>query len=391
MSFSRIQLQIENDTCELWLGSSEQPEVVADLMEPLGASRYFVVCDDTIRDLMAWDYAQALSRKTPTHVLVHAGTEHEKNLAAVAGLADEAIQAAADRRSVVVALGGGLTGNVGGLLAALLFRGVRLVHIPTTFLAMSDSVFSLKQGVNSSYGKNALGTYHLATMAIANLALLGSLPEREVQSAMCEVIKNALAISPAYISDLKPILNRTGRYDEQDLLDVLRFALSSKQQVMANDRFERRGALVCEYGHTVGHAIELKTGLPHGMCIGFGMLVAAEVSYAGGCLSDEALDEHYDMLLRNLDFEELATQVSPSDVVASVRYDNKRGYLDSEPDHIPMVLLDELGRPRMSSSGIPLVSVALSAVEAGVGATLGRLARMSGVPVSINSAAVGRG
>jgi 3-dehydroquinate synthetase len=354
--FTCRRLEIGEEACDFWLGQG-RAEDVADIVSTVDASRYLVVCDATVRWIHGDAYRRALAAHAPTTLLVHAPDEGAKTLATVEVLGNEAIRRRADRSTAVIALGGGLTGNIAGLLASLLYRGVPLVHVPTTLLAMVDSVVSRKQAVNSGHGKNAFGTYRQPELIVANTTLLETLAPVEVQSGLCEIIKNALAIDPGYLDQLLRLLRPDARYASDELTGAIEFALCSKQDVLREDPCERDRALVCEYGHTLGHAIEYCSGVPHGLAVGVGMLAAAEVAYARADLPRESVDLHYELMARNGGLDLVISRLRADEVISAVGYDNKRGTLAVGADELPMVLLEKLGRAQQQPSGVPLVPV----------------------------------
>lgn len=376
MGYSKRILRFGEISCDYWWGS-DGTAGVAGLVATVGAPKYFVVSDERVARLHARALQAALSSHGETHLLVHPAGEQDKNLATVGLLGEQALAAGADRATAVVALGGGLTGNVAGLVAALLFRGVSLVHVPTTLLAMVDSVFSLKQAVNSTRGKNSFGTFHRPELIVADTSYLATSSPCDIRSSMCEVIKNVLVIEPAFTEQLVSLLEPDGAYSSAGLESVVDFSIWSKQKVMANDRYEKGSALVCEYGHTVGHAFELLTGTSHGVAIGVGMLVAGEIAHARGWLDAPARDLHYDLLRRN---GALGSQVTDrlkdldlDRLAATIAIDNKRGYLDLRADQAGMVLLRDLGQAATSAGGLPLVPVDQAEIRAAVAATTGAL------------------
>src|SRR5262245_34381098 len=233
---------------------------IATLRQQLGgldADRFVLVTDRRIPVRHVARMRDRVAAVAPCTVLAITPGEQAKTLAGVAELADAAIRAGMTRRSVIIGFGGGLAGNVAGLLAALLFRGIRLVHAPTTLLAMSDSVLSLKQAVNSGVGKNHIGTFYTPEFVWNNLDYLESLPADEIRGALCETIKNVLVISPQRLDELAGMLDPDCAYSADEFRHIIDVCVEAKTSVMADDPHERGEALVLEYGHTIGHAIEL--------------------------------------------------------------------------------------------------------------------------------------
>jgi 3-dehydroquinate synthase/2-deoxy-scyllo-inosose synthase len=323
----------------------------------LRADRFFVIADDGVPVDSRRLAVEALCAVAAVEVITCSADEKRKNLLALSTLAEEVLKRGATRRSVIVALGGGTVGNVAGLLAALLFRGIRLVHVPTTLLSMSDSVLSLKQAVNSSLGKNHLGAFRAPELVWNYLPFIDSLAADEVRAALCEAIKNVLAICPQRRDPIHAALRSDGCYGYRALAEFIGMCVEAKCSVMHDDPYERGGALVLEYGHTVGHAAELLTGgeLSHGFAIGIGMVTAARVAATLGYLSEDAVAVHLELLERNGAPTELPG-LATADVVSVVGHDNKRGYVAGRADHHGLILLEGLGRPhREDGSLITLV------------------------------------
>ncbi len=343
-------------------------------LEPLQADRFIVVTDDTVLALHGDALLPHLRRLAPTSVFSHEPGESMKTLQRLADYVERALEAGATRRSVVVAFGGGVPGNVGGLLASLLFRGIHIVNMPTTTMAAMDSALSLKQAVNSTRGKNHIGAYVKPYAVFTDVRLLTTLPARELRSGLCEAAKNCLAICPAALPTLRRILADGDLGSPESLLWLLEESIAAKSTVTTDDSREQRTGLTLEYGHTVGHAVELADfhrrgakGLSHGDAVALGMIVAARISHARGWLSDAELEAHVDIVTALGAPLQLPPGVTVDEVMALVRSDNKRGYLPLEHDSMPFVLLKRLGHTA-GDPQLPLVGVRCAEVVAALDA-----------------------
>lgn len=337
-------------------------EDIVTRLGALAASRYLVVSDTTVAALYGRDLVTRLEKDAgPAVLLTHRAGEPHKGLGTVGALAEQALGDGADRRSVVVALGGGITGNIAGLLASLLFRGITLVHIPTTVVAMLDSVLSLKQAVNASFGKNLVGTFHPPAEVLADTAMLRTLPQRELRSGMGEVVKNAIAIRPSMIDRLSVLLRPDAHYDDDAMRWIIAESVAAKAEVTRADKHERRDGLILEYGHTTGHAIEhaARGRIAHGAGVAMGMAVAAEVSRRLGHGSDELVGLHRELIAQAGLERSIPAPADSAGIKNWLAYDNKRGYLDCEPGTTPMVLLSAPGRP-LRTGRLPLLPVPLN-------------------------------
>lgn len=304
-----------------------------------------------------------LSKHVRTETVHVVATEANKSLSLVTDIAEFAVSRGVTRGSVVVGMGGGLVGNVAGLTAALLFRGTRLIHLPTTPVAAFDSVVSVKQAVNLRGGKNLTGTYYAPSLIACDLRWLETVPPEQLRTGLSEMAKNVLAVVPERRDTLMHALAAVseGRTPEA-LPHLFDIGVTAKVPFLARDPRERKEALVFEYGHTMGHALELASrgAMKHGEAVAWGMLVAAEVSHRLGFLTGEDLRGHYRIIDR-LELPQARTRLGamdPAALDALLATDNKRGYLRCADDEVAMVLLESLGNPLATErSGYPLVPV----------------------------------
>ena len=247
-------------TFHLRSGQDAWAELAARLAG-LNADHIFVVADTGVPAATVRATLAAAGRASPVTPLTVPATEQAKNAATVIDLAEQVIAAGGTRSSVVIGLGGGLAGNVAGTVAGWVYRGApRLVQIPTTLLALSDSVLSLKQAINSPWGKNHLGCYKAPVFVWGHLDILRTLPAAEKRAALCETAKNVLAICPERYGELAGLLRLDAAYSDAELAWIVGLCRTAKQSVMAQDPYEAGEALVLEYGHTAGHAAEHLTG-----------------------------------------------------------------------------------------------------------------------------------
>jgi 3-dehydroquinate synthetase len=328
-------------------------EEFTDTLSGLRADRFLLVTDDGVPVSAVDAITPCLRQLAPVTLLRVRAREKDKNIAAIERLAAEAFRDGATRRSVVVAFGGGLAGNMAGLLAHMFLRGIRLVHVPTTLLAMSDSVLSLKQAVNSGSGKNHLGAFHVPELVWIHLDLASTLPPQQVRAALGEAIKNVVAICPEHYDEMSRRLRAGAAYSLPELAWFIEMCVAAKQRVMEADPYEKGPALVLEYGHTVGHAAEHVCGnMPHGLAIGVGGLVAARVATLLGHLDPAVEAAHQHLLERNGAPTMFPPGLTVPALMETIRKDNKRGYLPPRRGYVDMVLLDGLGRPHRSGGSI---------------------------------------
>ncbi len=307
---------------------------------------FVILSDKNIGRIYGQDIVNRIRKNYRCELIIFECTEKTKNLTVLQELIEKVISLKATRRTCIIGLGGGICGNMAGMVAALLFRGIKFIHIPTSLMAISDSVLSLKQAINSDYGKNLIGVFHTPEMVITSTELLKTLPKKEIISGLCETIKNALTILPENIERLSDILNEDCSYTGENYRYFIEMSVKAKTQVMKNDAYEKKGALILEYGHTIGHAIELAGGgiVTHGEAVGLGMLCAAEISHMLGHLPDEDIKIHRTLLEKAGAPTAIDGKINADTILSILKYDNKRGYTAVEEGTVQMVLLDRVGK-----------------------------------------------
>jgi 3-dehydroquinate synthase len=214
-------------------------------------------------------------------LLVMPDGEHWKTLAELEKLAVKMVRHGAERQSVLLALGGGVVGDVSAFLASIFMRGIPVVQIPTTLLAQVDSSVGGKTGVNLKAGKNLLGTFHQPLAVLADPDVLKTLPDREYRSGLFEAMKYGVIRNPAIFelmeSNSDAILRRDGALLETLITECIRV----KATVVSADERESGERRILNYGHTIGHALEAETNyrrLLHGEAVGWGMIAAAMIA-----------------------------------------------------------------------------------------------------------------
>jgi 3-dehydroquinate synthase len=217
--------------------------------------------------------------------------ERYKRLSTVEDLAEKMTRLGADRRAVVLAFGGGVVGDVGGMLASVYMRGIDLIQIPTTVQAQVDASVGGKTGVNLRTGKNLVGTFYQPLAVLIDPAVLASLPEREFRAGLYESLKCGVIGAPELFNILEKIRISKLRRDTKTLEWVIAESVQLKAEVVSADEHEGGLRRVLNFGHTVGHALETATGYRHflhGEAVAWGMVAAANIAAAVGMLDQSS-------------------------------------------------------------------------------------------------------
>jgi len=223
--------------------------------------------------------------RNPRAVYLMNDAESAKNLRAVEALSRALIQSGADRKSLLVAVGGGVVGDVAGFAAACYLRGIALIHVPTTLVAQVDSSIGGKTGVNLPEGKNLVGAFYPPRLVLSDPELLRSLPAREFRGGLAEVIKHAVIADTQMFAYLEENMEKAERRDRATLDSLIPRNVNIKAQVVLRDERESGLREILNFGHTFAHALESITcykRYQHGEAVAWGMMAAALLGHEAG-------------------------------------------------------------------------------------------------------------
>jgi 3-dehydroquinate synthase len=291
----------------------------ARIAEILNPSRCALVTDTNVGPLHA-EAVEASLRQAgfdPIRITVPAG-ESSKSLEQTGKIADAMIAAGLDRSSMLVALGGGVVGDLAGFVAAIYYRGIPCIQIPTTIVAQVDSSVGGKTGINAPGGKNLIGSFHQPCLVMADTDTLRTLPPREFHEGFAEIIKHAairdpqMLEAPSDLDGIAPIIARN---------------VAIKAAIVAQDEFETKGLrALLNFGHTIGHGIENAAGygsLLHGEAISLGLVAACRLSVEKSGLPQTSADQILAALARHHLPQTLPASISTDQILAALRKDKK--------------------------------------------------------------------
>ena len=290
------------------------------------AQRCVVVTSDDIHRLHGGSLTASLEEAgIDTELVLVPEGEASKSWAVGGRVLGELVDLGFDRQSVVVGFGGGAVGDLAGFVAAIYLRGVRLVQVPTTLLAQVDSSIGGKVAVNHPKGKNLIGAFHQPSIVITDPCLLETLPERELISGLAEVVKYGVIADSEIFNILEAKADDILRRDIEVLIDVIYRCCAVKARLVGLDERDTLGVRVAlNYGHTVGHALELLTHLRmrHGEAVAVGMNVAAQISNLLGLIGEVDV-ERQRRLLRRLGLVTELPNLDSSQLLEAMHRDKK--------------------------------------------------------------------
>ncbi len=266
----------------------------------LGGGGAAIVTNAVVAPLYLERIRKALHGARVAEVVIPDG-EQAKSWQGVEQVVDALLAARLGRDGVVIALGGGVVGDLAGFAAAIYQRGVAFVQVPTTLLAQVDSSVGGKTAINHPRGKNMIGAFHQPRAVISDVATLDTLPDRELRAGLAEVIKHGFALDAAFVDWLEANVEKILARDPGALVHAIRRSCELKARIVADDERESGSRALLNFGHTFGHAIEAGAGYGawlHGEAVAAGMVMAAELSLLIGQLKKIEVSRVRDLLKR---------------------------------------------------------------------------------------------
>ena len=300
-----------------------------------------IVTDTTVEGLYLQEVIKALEGKCRalTQFVFPAG-EQSKTLDTVRSLCEKLILEHFERRDMLIALGGGVVGDLTGFAAATYLRGIAFAQVPTTLLAQVDSSIGGKTGVDFDSYKNMVGAFHQPSLVYMNAHTLSTLPEEQFACGMGEVLKHGLIRSAAYYTWLIEHISEIAERDADTLQEMVMESCRIKRAVVEKDPTEKGERALLNFGHTIGHAIEKvkSPDLLHGQCVALGCVAAAYISFKRGLLSTEEFYEIRDM---NVGFDLLFSveDIDPQEILTITKSDKKM-----DQGSVKFVLLKKIGK-----------------------------------------------
>jgi len=322
----KIDIRTNDNPCEVVIGENILDQFFQNDLPELQPDRFFVVVDENVYRLHRERLDKLLKG---TGILYHKYVlpegEQSKSVDTWNKLIDFMLQNGVKRNSTIFAIGGGVTGDVAGFAAATVLRGIPLVHIPTTLLAMVDSSIGGKTGINHEAGKNLVGSFYQPKKILADTTFLSTLPGKEWVNGLSEVLKYSLIQNFSIYQDIEFFLNPEADYHKFDnLVPLIEKCVRVKADIVEKDEFESGIRAYLNFGHTFGHALEKEAGyskISHGEAVYAGMIAAVYLSNKLGAGLDQRAVEKFRRLYR---FHKDIPDFNIQNLVLNMKSDKKR-------------------------------------------------------------------
>ena len=328
-----------------------------EFVAPLDPTSIVIVTNEVVGPLYAQRAQRAMTGVSTSVVSLPDGEQH-KQWPSVSQVLDAMVNARVDRRGVIVALGGGVIGDIAGFAASVYMRGIRYVQVPTTLLAQVDSSVGGKTGINHPSGKNLIGAFHQPSAVVSDTYTLKTLPPRELSAGLAEILKHGLVADAGYFEHMVASTESLRMHDAAALAEAIAGSCEIKASIIARDEREAGERALLNLGHTFGHAIEAMTGYSrwlHGEAVGCGLVLAAKLSSLLGSLAPSDV-KTIETAVSRAGLPTRVEGLSALNAIEAMRGDKK-----ADAGQIRFIVLDRIGRASQRAVPQPVLLQALTA------------------------------
>lgn len=338
-----IEIQTSSKSYNVFVGEGVRSEISTFLKNHFtNLTRILIITDETVGRIHLDKVLPFLTEWNPVVFTAPSG-EKAKTFEVFYDALSVALENRLDRKSAILAFGGGAVGDLSGFVASAFMRGIPFIQVPTTILA-HDSAVGGKVAINHPLGKNMIGAFHQPEAVFYDLELLHTLPEQEIRSGFAEVIKHALIYDASFYKRLKSDIDNLNSLTTEQLFESLTKGIQIKNEFVSKDEKETGIRAYLNFGHTLGHAIESEMGygnFTHGEAIMIGMIFALKISKEVSGLSFNT--EEFITWVRGLGYQtEIPAHLSVEHLLSKMKQDKK-----SAGGSVKFVLLEQLGKPKL--------------------------------------------
>ena len=312
---------------------------IKDFVVAEGVEKIAILCDEKVWQLYP-DYFNFLNELAEVHYIAIEAAEKNKDIESVVFGWNFLLEQKFDRNSLLISWGGGTICDIGGMIAATFKRGIRLMNVPTTLLAMADAAHGGKNGINLQHQKNVIGTFYLPEKVIVDTIFLKTLPQKELLNGFAELIKYALIGNKKLWEELKQLTKIDYKTIRPEWIDA---AIDFKMKLVAEDLHDQGARQILNFGHTVGHAIERlfaekKRKIAHGYAVAIGICYEAYLSHKKGNLALSDCEDIQQFILRF--YKPLSFSEPDITTLTNYCFDDKK----NKNGELRFVFLEEIGK-----------------------------------------------
>jgi len=341
-----IHVSLKDYPYYIYIGLGILTELANILKKDYSFPKYIIVTDDIVKDLLGEDLQKILQDNGLDSDLIYfKNGETSKNLQTIEFLAKEMIKCKADRKSCIIALGGGVVGDVAGFLASIYMRGIPFIQIPTTLLAQVDSSVGGKTGVDIPEGKNLIGTFYQPRAVFIDIGVLGTLPVSQIKNGIAEVVKYGVIKSTELFDLLDNNSEEIFRLNPDIITQIVKKSCEIKAEVVISDEKEGDIRRILNFGHTLGHAIESLScyTIQHGEAISIGMSLIGKISEKMAITNKEYFEKLLNLIKKLGLTTTIPENIATDDIISGIKSDKK-----AQAGRIFFVLMKEIGEVLIS-------------------------------------------
>lgn len=340
---NKIEVGLGQKSYDILVGSNQINDLNGFLQEKY--SKIFIISDKNVANFHLETLKKSLNCQESNEILVENG-ENSKNFQVFQEVCEEILNKNIDRKSLIIAFGGGVVGDLSGFVASVMLRGVDFVQIPTTLLACVDSSVGGKTAINSKFGKNLIGSFYQPKLVLCDLNFLKTLPKREIIAGYFEVLKYALIFDEEFFEFLDENYQKIFDLDEEILAKIILKSCEIKAKIVSEDEKEHGIRAFLNFGHTFGHSLEKEASynsqLNHGEAVGIGMLMASEMSMNLGFLKVDdflKIKNHIQKIYPDFDLKKIKSDWNLQNLVNNLYKDKK-----TEKNQLNFILIEKIGK-----------------------------------------------
>lgn len=344
-----VSTKTKNSSYDIYIGSKiyrDIPEIISQKRRP---SKAVVITNRVIAPKYGNEIEYILrDADIETESIIIRAGESNKSLSTILRIYENLAEMNLDRHAAIVAVGGGVVCDIGGFIAATYLRGLDLYQVPTTLLAQVDASVGGKNGVDLPQGKNLVGTFYQPTAVIADVSTLRTLPVREMRSGMAEIVKHGVVYDEDYFKYIRSRASYMTARNEEEMIKIIRRSVEIKADVVASDEFDEGIRGILNFGHTVGHALEVVTdyrSIKHGEAVAIGMITESIIAEMLGICQNGTTGEIANTVVGLRLPVQIPDDVSTSELIEAMNYDKK-----TVAGNLRMALPTALGHAQMVES-----------------------------------------
>jgi 3-dehydroquinate synthase len=349
---NKVHVDLENRSYDILIAKNSV-EFLAEFLLKKKYSKVFIITDQNVCKLHLSRLNAVLEKaKINLEIITTDSGEQTKSFQFLEKICEEILQKGIDRKSLIVAFGGGVIGDLSGFVASILLRGIDFVQIPTTLLAMVDSSIGGKTAINSRFGKNLIGAFYQPQLVICDLNFLSTLPERELRSGYAEIVKYGLIYDEDFFQFLEKNSAGIFTHDEKILAKIIQRSCEIKAEIVSRDERESGERALLNFGHTFGHVFETEVNysaeILHGEAVALGIIMAAKMSQNFGMIAENdflRIKSHLENAGFVTDVKKIRKNWERKNLISHLFKDKK-----NENRNLTFILLEKIGKARIEKS-----------------------------------------